>query len=90
MIKQDNDALKPVYTQDETFYYPKISENLIWIKGELDGECTVLYKGIEKNPKTYPLSVYQRDIIPDIVEKHAEISEGGNFKLVSVRQEDVQ
>ena len=44
--------------------------------------------GTEKNPNTYLLSVYQREIIPAIEEKYAGISEGGRFKVVSVKQED--
>ena len=32
--------------------------------------------------------MYRRDIIPDIEEKHADIFEGGSFKLVAVNQED--
>ena len=34
------------------------------------------------------LSVYRREIIPDIEEKHADISKGVWFKVVAVKQED--
>ena len=42
----------------------------------------------EKNLKMSLLSVYQRDIVPNIQDKYAYISEGGCFKLVSLNQED--
>ena len=36
----------------------------------------------------YLLSVHRRDIIPDNEKKHADISEGGCFKVVAVKKED--
>ena len=34
------------------------------------------------------LSLYRREIITDIYENHADISEVGRFKVVAVNQED--
>ena len=72
-------------------YYPRVSETQFRKKGELylmRYKLIGSYDGTENNPKMYLLNVYQRDNIPAIEEKHAEISEGGRFKLVAVNQED--
>ena len=90
-VKGDKYTFKRVYMEDGTYYYPRISENQLWKKGELywkSCELTGSYDGTDKNTKMSLLSVYQRDIIPDIEEKHAEIYESGSFKVAAEKQED--
>ena len=91
MVKADTYTFKRLYRDDGTYYYHRISENQIQNNGEIYWkrcELTGSYDGIEKNPKMSLISVYWRDIILDIEDKHADISEVDRFKLVSVKQED--
>ena len=69
MVKEDKDTFKHVYREDGTYYSPIISENQLQNKGEIywkSCEFTGSYDGTDKNPNIYLLSVYRREIIPDI------------------------
>ena len=77
MVKSDKNKLKHVYRDDGTYYYSRILENQIRKKeGLYFKSCELIGSsdGKEKNPKMSVLSVYQREIIQAIEEKHAEIS----------------
>ena len=89
MIKSEKDTFKSVYKDDGNYCYPIISEKHIYNKGELyfkSYNMTESYDGKEKNPNMFLLSVYWKDIIPGIEEKHDTISERGLFKVVAVNQ----
>ena len=91
MVRVDKYKFKCAYRDDGTYYYPRILENQIRKNGELNFKSfglTGSSGGTEKNPKISLLSVYRREIIPAIEEKHADISEGGCFKVLEVKQED--
>ena len=89
MVKLDKDVFKRLYRDDGTYYCPRILENQLWKKGEFYFKSCELIgssDGTWKNPKMSLLSVYRREIIPAIEEKHADISEVVHFKVVAVNQ----
>ena len=83
MVKADKDTSKNVYREDGTYYHPRISENQLRKKGDLYWNSCEL-----TGSKMSLLSVYWREIIPDIEDKHADIYEDGHFKLLAVKKED--